>query len=496
LEIQSIVTSTQTDLKLHAPSTPVLRIHLRWSFGVEPALRYLGDAWERSYGDLAWRNLEPERVLPWCFFCYDGRSLAACGVKTSPNAFCFWQVDPAGVSLWLDVRNGGRGVRLGDREIALASILVRSYPDVKPFRAAQMFYRALCEKPRLPSAPIYGGNNWYYAYGNSSADDIRADSERIASFASSPTNPPYMVIDDGWQMNPTAGPWSANNRFRDMAELARDMRRIGVQPGLWMRPLFTREEIPSAWRLASPNAKRTAAAEQSFTLDPSVPEVLEKVKTDIRTVRSWGYHLIKHDFSTYDVMGRWGNAMGATLADSNWSFANPALTTAEVITAFYASLRQAAEDAILIGCNTVGHLAAGWFEVQRTGDDTSGRDWDRTRRMGVNTLAFRGPQHGAFFVVDADCVGLTKQVPWEMNRQWLDLLARSGTALFVSAAPDAVGPEQRTAIREAFASGCRNQELGEPLDWMDNNEPEHWLLNGRKTAYDWFGANSSSANQA
>ena len=79
----------------------------------------------------------------------------------------------------------------------------------------------------------------------------------------------------------------------------------------------------------------------------------------------------------------------------------------------------------------------------RTGDDTSGRDWSRTKKMGINTLAFRSPQQGNFFDMDADCVGLTNAIPWSLNRQWLDLLARSGTPLFVSAAPDAVKQEQR-----------------------------------------------------
>jgi len=105
---------------------------------------------------------------------------------------------------------------------------------------------------------------------------------------------------------------------------------------------------------------------------------------------------------------------------------------------------------MLIGCNTIGHLAAGLFEIQRTGDDTSGKEWERTRRMGVNTLAYRLPQHGAFFVMDGDCVPITTATPWEKNKQWLDLIARSGTALFVSPEPRAIGPEQRQALKEAF----------------------------------------------
>ena len=69
----------------------------------------------------------------------------------------------------------------------------------------------------------------------------------------------------------------------------------------------------------------------------------------------------------------------------------------------YQTLRAAAGDAVLLGCNTMGHLGAGLFEIQRTGDDTSGHVWERTRRMGVNTLAYRLPQNGTFFTCDADC---------------------------------------------------------------------------------------------
>ena len=46
------------------------------------------------------------------------------------------------------------------------------------------------------------------------------------------------------------------------------------------------------------------------------------------------------------------------------------------------------------------------MHIQRTGDDTSGKTWERTRVMGVNTLAFCLPQHGVFYEIDADCVGI------------------------------------------------------------------------------------------
>jgi alpha-galactosidase len=106
--------------------------------------------------------------------------------------------------------------------------------------------------------------------------------------------------------------------------------------------------------------------------------------------------------------------------------------------------------------------------------------------MGVNTLAFRGAQHGALYGVDPDCVGVTKDIPWAMNRQWLDLAARSGTMLFVSLAPDALGDEQRRDLRSALASAAEPQPLGEPLDWEHTTWPARWRLMGDARTYDWI----------
>ena len=485
---------SQSAVRVRSPKTAPYRLRLRWLGRTANGLSYLGDAWERSYGDLGWRPLDPERILPWYFLATSGTQLVACGVKTNPAAFCFWQVDADGVSLWLDLRNGGTGVQLGNREISAATIVQSVYTNASPFDAARRFCRVLCDKPRMPAHPVYGGNNWYYAYGKSSADDIRHDSERIASWApASGSNRPLMVIDDGWQPNATAGPWDRGAaQFPDMARLAADMRRTGVRPGIWTRPLFTKEDVPENWRLQSPNARKHFREHQGATLDPTVPAVINRVEKDMRRLAGWGYELIKHDFSTYDLTGRWGFTMGAAITDAGWSFADPSRTNAEIIRSLYEAIRQGAGGVMITGCDTVGHLGAGLFDMQRTGDDTSGRDWNRTRRMGVNTLAFRTPQHGAFFAVDADCVGLTNQVPWKYNRQWLDLLARAGVPLFVSAAPNAVGPEQRSAIRAAFETASVAQPPGEPLDWNNSTEPERWRLQGKAVTYDWFGAEGVS----
>ena len=178
--------------------------------------------------------------------------------------------------------------------------------------------------------------------------------------------------------------------------------------------------------------------------------------------------------------------MGYTITNPSWSFTDRSKTNAEIILGLYRAIRRGAGDSIIIGCNTFGHLGAGLFELQRTGDDTSGLAWERTRKMGVNTLAFRMPQHEAFFQADADCVGLTRKIPWELNKQWLDVLARSGTPLFISAEPEAVGSEQTEAMKVAFAQASVPQPAGEPVDWMHTTCPRIWRFGSETVEYNWM----------
>ena len=481
-------------VRIEAPGVSLERVRLRWLAPVPESWRVLNDQWERSYGDLEWRGLVAERPLPWYFLAFDGRSTHGYGVRTGAGALCFWQVDSAGVSLWLDVRYGARGVQLGERRLDAAVILTRRGKQGEtPFQAARAFCRLMCPKPLMPAVPIYGGNNWYYAYGKSSHAEMVHDTDVVAEAAGSQPNRPFMVMDEGWEPSRRiVGPWDrGNDKFPDMAKLASDIKERGVRPGLWIRPIYTTAPFPESWKLKIP-AARARSRDGGYTLDPTVPEALDQVRLDVGRIVKWGFELVKHDFTTFDLLGRWGFSMGAEPTDEGWTFADRGRTTAEIILALYRAIREACGSALVIGCNTMGHLGAGLFELQRIGDDTSGRDFDRTRRMGVNTLAFRAAQHGTFFAVDADCAPITPQLPWAMAERWLDLLARSGTPLFVSADPRGTGPEQKAAIQRAFAVAARPGIVAEPLDWLATATPRRWLLQGKPAEYDWFGAEGAT----
>ena len=483
---------------------PLCWLALRWNVEIPEGVKILGDAWERGYGDLEWRGIAAERPLPWyALLCspsaaqplynaaarpegesalkrkgVSGGKTSGWGVKTGAKSFASWRVDSGGVTLVLDVRNGGSGVKLGGRVLEAASVVtLESEQGESAFEFARRFCRALCPSPRLPVQPVYGGNDWYHRYGKITEGTVKADAALIRALSPSRTNAPFYVIDDGWfeGRGCSGGPYVGNSDFPDLPGLASWMKSEEIRPGIWMRPLLTKATVPDSWRLSR---------DRTY-LDPSVPEVLEQVRADISLMAGWGYELIKHDFSTFDITGRWGFQMSGSIAPDGWSFADRSKTTAEIVLKLYETIRNAAGGTYIIGCNTVGHLGAGLFELQRTGDDTSGKHWERTRKMGVNTLAFRLCQHNAFFAVDADCVGLTPGVPWEKNRLWLDALARSGTPLFVSADPAAIGPEQREALKAAFARSAVPQPPAVPLDWTENTCPSRWRFGTEEVIYDW-----------
>lgn len=461
---------------LTAQTSKVKWIKLRWNnLSWDKNVRFLGDAWERGYGDMEWKGMNPNRFMPW-YFCAKSEAKSICyGVKVRPSAMCFWQVDSLGMTLFLDVRCGGSGVNLKGRVIKLADVIACEMRDCTSFEAMQEFCGQMCEDPILPKYPVYGSNNWYYAYGKSSESEILADCDYILNLTKDIENKPYMVIDDCWQEHHrlneyNGGPWTkGNEKFPDMKALAEKLVQKGVRPGIWVRLLLNEDEnIKNEWRLSHNNC-----------IDPTNPEALNYIKEDIKRICNWGYTLIKHDFSTFDLFGKWGFQMSPLVTDDGWHFYDDSLTSAEVVKLLYKAILDASVEAsngetLILGCNTIGHLGAGYMHINRTGDDTSGVIWERTRFMGVNTLAFRLPQHGKFYEIDADCVGIDGGISWSMNKQWADVLAKSGTSLFISVRPNILDETEKQELHEILKVASKQEHHVIPVDWEETTCPEHW----------------------
>ena len=475
---------------LTAQTSKVKWIKLRWNnLSWDKNVRFLGDAWERGYGDMEWKGMNPNRFMPW-YFCAKSEAKSICyGVKVRPSAMCFWQVDSLGMTLFLDVRCGGSGVNLKGRVIKLADVIACEMRECTSFEAMQEFCGQMCEDPILPKYPVYGSNNWYYAYGKSSESEILADCDYILNLTKDIENKPYMVIDDCWQEHHrlneyNGGPWTkGNEKFPDMKALADKLVQKGVRPGIWVRLLLNEDEnIKNEWRLSHNNC-----------IDPTNPEALNYIKEDIKRICNWGYTLIKHDFSTFDLFGKWGFQMSPLVTDDGWHFYDDSLTSAEVVKLLYkaildASVEASNGEALILGCNTIGHLGAGYMHINRTGDDTSGVIWERTRFMGVNTLAFRLPQHGKFYEIDADCVGIDGGISWSMNKQWADVLAKSGTPLFISVRPNILDETEKQELHEILKVASKQEHHVIPVDWEETTCPEHWQDKDHDIdcKYQWF----------
>ena len=475
---------------LTAQTSKVKWIKLRWNnLSWDKNIRFLGDAWERGYGDMEWKGMNPNRFMPW-YFCAKSEAKSVCyGVKVRPSAMCFWQVDSLGMTLFLDVRCGGSGVNLKGRVIKLADVIACEMRDCTSFEAMQEFCGQMCEDPILPKYPVYGSNNWYYAYGKSSESEILADCDYILNLTKDIENKPYMVIDDCWQEHHrlneyNGGPWTkGNEKFPDMKALAKKLVQKGVRPGIWVRLLLNEDEnIKNEWRLSHNNC-----------IDPTNPEALNYIKEDIKRICNWGYTLIKHDFSTFDLFGKWGFQMSPLVTDDGWHFYDDSLTSAEVVKLLYKAILDASVEAsngetLILGCNTIGHLGAGYMHINRTGDDTSGVIWERTRFMGVNTLAFRLPQHGKFYEIDADCVGIDGGISWSMNKQWADVLAKSGTPLFISVRPNILDETEKQELHEILKVASKQKHHVIPVDWEETTCPEHWQDKDHDIdcKYQWF----------
>ena len=89
IEVESRVEAKELALTITAPGTPLSFVHVRWSARPANDLMILGDAWERSYGELGWRPMIPERVMPWYFATHDGSVCHAYGVKTGARSALF-----------------------------------------------------------------------------------------------------------------------------------------------------------------------------------------------------------------------------------------------------------------------------------------------------------------------------------------------------------------------------------------------------------------------
>ena len=204
---------------------------------------------------------------------------------------------------------GGNGVVLGQRTLKAATIrVVAGAREQGTFAVAKSLCTVLAEDAVVPATrgglslrAIYGSNDWYYAYGRNTQEGILRDADLMRSLAPSGEVKPFTVVDDGYQ---------DVARFPSMARLAEEIRGRGVVPGVWIRPLRAAENTPEGLLLPAGRWRARAGETAPPAYDPTIPEGMKAVTDVAAEARGWGYELIKHDFTTFELLGQWGSQMG------------------------------------------------------------------------------------------------------------------------------------------------------------------------------------------
>ena len=130
---------------------------------------------------------------------------------------------------------------------------------------------------------MYGINDWYFAYGNNSAELILQHTSLLASLVTNASNKPFSVIDAGWATGTDFS--NPNEKFGDMQKLADEIRNLGMRPGIWTRPLWAHHNENK--NLFAPNFPNTNQNDRA-TLDPTIEENIQHIKNIIDYTSSGG----------------------------------------------------------------------------------------------------------------------------------------------------------------------------------------------------------------
>lgn len=156
--------------------------------------------------------------------------------------------------------------------------------------------------------PPSGWCSWYFYYQEITSDEILENARWIARRLK-PFGARTVQVDDGWQgtghgKNENRD-WSTTDaRFRDrgMGGLAREIRALGLEAGLWLAPHgqssagVTRARDVFLWKPDGSTA--SDSWEGTYLLDPTAPGARDYLRDLFRTLRGWGYTYFKIDGQT------------------------------------------------------------------------------------------------------------------------------------------------------------------------------------------------------
>lgn len=200
------VLKNSAKITVYPSGSPIKYLKLRFNGDLQNVDKVYGDQWERAglNAYLEWRSVMACRVLPWFCYVISGGDMFCYGVKTGANCFAFFQVDTDGITLFLNLCSGLNGTDISELLFACEVVEHRS-DGADYYKTAVEFAKKMCDNPVLPKTPVFGVNNWYWAYGDISCESVLKETDYLLEMTRGCKNKPYMIIDDGWQKHRIPG---------------------------------------------------------------------------------------------------------------------------------------------------------------------------------------------------------------------------------------------------------------------------------------------------
>ena len=257
----------------------------------------------------------------------------------------------------------------GGTEIAFPVLSFRSSAD--GFSLMESYADENCDvKKTFDTPPSAGWNSWDYYRWTITEEEVLRNAEFIAKDPVLSRHVKRIIVDDGWQY--CYGEWEANSCFPSGMEfLAKELTRMGFEPGLWFAPAIAEPHSRIAQidydMLARSAGNQPCLAYEcmrryGFVLDPTVKKTEEFLEKLFRRYAEMGYRYFKLDFLCSIFKAP--------------RFADPMVRRDELIPRLFAPIYRGIDGrAVLLGCNYPYTAGNSMVEAVRIGADIHAR-WE------------------------------------------------------------------------------------------------------------------------
>ena len=366
----------------------------------------------------------------------------------------------------------GRSARSGRFALQFAS---------DPFIALEEYAQMVGDAHRVRLGSIINGwCNWFYDHTNTSEDEIVRNAE-FAARRLQPYGLEWIQIDDGYER--ALGDWEGNERFpHGMKWLAKEIRKLGLRPGLWIAPYVISEGTEvyrhhPDWLIrnldGSPRLCGNRGNEKLYGLDISVPaaaawlhDLIHQITTD------WGYDFLKIDFVEWSLLS------ADRFQDPTWSRAYAYRKGAEVIRSAMGPDRH------LLDCGPP-QMSVGLIDSTRIELDQpflTYRQYVGAFNSNAPAAAKRYYFHKRAWINDADHLGVALLTPSQAEVA-ASIIALSGGTMICGDRLRDLDDQRLTTIQKVFPSfGV----AARPIDLFDRERPEIFVLSVEMPFEKWI----------